>query len=434
MNKYFILLFAVVYVFSKTSLSQDTKMRMTLAEAKSYAMEHNRMMKNADLEIEKSQAAIREAISGGLPQVNATADYSNFLGAKMSFRFSDAMPTQEIEFKPQSNFNLNVTQLIFNGQYWVGLQTSKLAKTLTEMSREKSELDILSQVTEAYHLVLVSEELLKKMNSNGENLSDLYEKNKAVESVGIIESTDLEQLSVQVNTIKNAIKSSERQLELAKNMLRLQIGVEVNTPIKLSTTLEELINSNELQSILDTVFNVEENINMQLMTQQESMTETMVKLKKSAILPTLSAFYKYSYKILKPDFDMSPAHVVGLQLNIPIFSGLKRSAQISQAKIDLEKVQNSKNLLSDQLNTQAKQLKFNYKNALETYANQKESVKIARRVYANLKNKYEQGMLSGLDLINADNNYVKAETDLISATLTLLSAKLQLKQLYGITN
>lgn len=433
MNKYFIFLFAILSVLSEKAVSQDT-VRMTIAEARSYAMEHNKMMRNADLEIKKSQAATREAISSGLPQINASADYSNFLGAKMSFRFSDAMPAQEIEFKPQSNFSLNVSQLIFNGQYWVGFRISKLAVSLSEMNRQKSELDILSQVTEAYHLVLISEELLKKMNANGKNLNDLYEKNKAVESVGIIESTDLEQLSVQVNTIKNAIKSLERQLELAKNMLRLQIGIDVNTPIKLSTALEELINNNELQSILDTAFDVEENINMQLMKQQELVTEKMVNLKKASVLPTLSAFYKYNYKILKPDFDMSPAHVVGLQLNIPIFSGLKRSAQISQAKIDLEKVNNTKTLLSDQLNTQAKQLKFNYKNALETYTNQKENVQTARRVYANLKKKYEQGMLSGLDLINADNNYVKAETDLISATLSLLSAKLQLKKLYGITN
>lgn len=433
MKYHLIFMFAVSTVLSQTALSQDT-LSLTMAAAKSYAMEHNKMMQNADLEIKKSQAAIREAIAGGLPQVNATADYSNFLGAKMSFRFSDAMPAQEMEFKPQSNFSLNVSQLIFNGQYWVGVQSAKLAKSLSEIHRQKSALDILSQVAEAYHLVLISQALLNKMNTNGANLNALYEKTKAVERVGIIETTDLEQLLVQVNTMKNAIKSSERQLELAKNLLRLQIGVEVNTGIKLSTTLDELITNNELESILDTNFKAEDHINMQLMKQQELISGKMLNLKRAAILPTLSAFYKYNYKILKPDFDMSPAHVVGLQLNIPIFAGLKRSAQISQAKIDLAKVHNSKTLLNDQLHTQAKQLKFNYKNALATYTNQKKSVAIARRVYANLKKKYEQGMLSGLDLINADNNYVKAETDLISATLTLLSAKLELKKLYGIIN
>jgi len=108
-----------------------------------------------------------------------------------------------------------------------------------------------------------------------------------------------------------------------------------------------------------------------------------------------------------------------------------RVVQVKQARIDLETTQNYKSLLSDQLKIQEKQLRFNYNNALETYLNQKNNVEVSRRVYASLKLKYEQGIISGLDLITADNNYLRAETDYISAMMQVLQSGVQLQKLYG---
>jgi outer membrane protein TolC len=118
-------------------------------------------------------------------------------------------------------------------------------------------------------------------------------------------------------------------------------------------------------------------------------------------------------------------------MNIPIFSSGVRMAQVKQARIDLETTQNNKSLLSDQLKIQEIQLRFNYNSALETYLNQKNNVEVSRRVYASLKLKYEQGIISGLDLITADNNYLKAETDYISAMMQVLQSGVQLQKLYG---
>jgi outer membrane protein TolC len=88
-------------------------------------------------------------------------------------------------------------------------------------------------------------------------------------------------------------------------------------------------------------------------------------------------------------------------------------------------------MLSDQLKIQEKQLRYNYNSAMETYNNQKENVNVSRRVYSSLQLKYEQGVISGLDLITADNNYVKAETDYISSMMQLLQSSVQLQKLYG---
>lgn len=415
-------------------LAAQERLTLSLKEARQTALEYNKTMTNADLARDKATFAVREAIANGLPQVNATADYSNALGAKMSIRFSEDMPASEIEIKPQSSFNLNVNQLIFNGNYLVGIQIAKLYDRLADMSYEKSALDITTQVTDGYHLVLVSEELLGLLNQNLTNLEALHDKTSALVTFGIIEQTDLDQLTVQVNTLKNAVRSSERQLELATNMLRLQLGVSVDTEIELTETVEQMIAYAESETLPDLSFKPENQIDFRMLSQQELVSRKMINMEKAGALPTLAGFYSYTYKILKPDFDVAPANIVGLQLNIPIFAGGLRSSKIKQARIDLETTRNNMELLSDQLKIQEKQLRFNYSNALETYNNQKENVEVSRRVYSSLKLKYEQGVISGLDLITADNNYVKAETDYISAMLQVLQSSVQLQKLYGNLN
>jgi outer membrane protein len=179
------------------------------------------------------------------------------------------------------------------------------------------------------------------------------------------------------------------------------------------------------------IFDVGMNKDFQLMELQEKMTEKQVKMQYAGYLPTLTSFYSRTEKIIKPNFDMSPKNMVGLNLAIPIFSGGQRMAKVNQAKIDLETMKNTKALLAEQLQIQEKQLQFNLKTANETYLNQVKNLDVAKRVYDNLKLKFEHGLISGLELVSADNNYVKAETDYISSVFQVLQATVELNKIYG---
>ncbi len=422
-----LLFFALIAV--KADAQQ--KLILSLESARKHALDHNKYMQNADFAMEKSQLAVREAIANGLPQINASMDYSNALGAKISIRFNESMPASEIDIKPQSNFYLNVNQLIFSGNYIVGVQISKLAQNLSRLGYQKTELEVISAVTDAYYMVLISGESKAIITQNLNNLKDLYKKTEALANVGIIEKTDVDQLFVQMNSLQNALSSAERQVELATNLLRLQLGASIETEIELTDNLTKLMEDAEVENMLITQFKVEDNIDFQMLQQQEFMTKKMVDMQKSNALPTLAAFYRYTYKLLKPDFDMTPTNMVGLQMNIPIFSSGVRNAQTKQALIDLKTTQNNKSLLVDQLKTQEKQLRFNFNSALETFNNQKANVEVSRRVYGSLKLKYEQGLISGLDLIGADNNYLRAESDYITAMMQVLNSRLYLEKLYG---
>jgi len=422
-------LLVLAWLIAIAPVQSQADLELSLEEAQQYAIEYNRVLKNADLAVDAAHEGVREAMAMGLPQVDASIDYTNFLGAEIEIRFSEGMPPTRIPFKPTSNLGLTVGQLIFSGSYIVGLQTARIYKELMESSYDKTGMDIRQQVASSYYAVLLAEQSHDIILKNLDNINDVYEKTNAMYSVGIAEVTDVDQMEVQVTLLENAVKSAERQIELAYNLLRMQLGVGAETGIKLSESIEDILLSINFMSTLDEKFDLSGNIDYRMMNTQELLSKKQVNMQWASFLPTVSGFYSRTEKILRPDFDMTPPNLVGLQVNVPIFSSGSRKSKLDQAKIDYETTLNSKELLSDQLLIQEKQVRYNLRTGLELYESQKRNVEVSRRVYDNINLKYQQGLVSSLDLTTANNNYLMAETSYINALMQLLDAQLELNKL-----
>lgn len=424
------------FLFLITSLTfinihAQEKLTLSLEGARKYAIEYNKTVKNADMAVTEAQKKINETVSTGLPQLDATVDYSNFLGAKMELDFGGGTPLVR-SFIPTSNLNVTLGQLLFSGSYIVGLQTARLYRQLSINNYEKTEQDIREQVSRSYYLALVSAHSLDIIKQNLENTKEIYEKTKAMLSAGMAEKLDIDQLEVQLSFLENSEKSAERQNEMAYNMLRFQLGVSRDMPIELTDSLEYLTGSSDYGVLSAAPFNLNDNLDFQLLNTREQLAEKDIDLKKMNYLPTLSGFYNYTYKLLKPELDFSPKNVIGLNLSIPIFSSGVRNAQLSQARIRYESALNDKSLLSDQLKLQEKQYRFDLITATEQFENRKKNVEVAYRIYRNYQLKFEQGMASSLDLAVSNNNYLQAEAGYIQSMLTLFDARLALQKLLNI--
>ncbi|MBU2552949.1 MAG: TolC family protein, partial [Bacteroidetes bacterium] len=314
-----------------------------------------------------------------------------------------------------------------SGNYIVGIQLSRLAKAITEQSYQKNELEVVDQTTQSYYLVLASEQILGTLKENQTNARSIFEQTTNLANAGVIEQTEAKKLSVMVTTISNAVNAAERQLETGYNLLRFNLGLSESKEIELSTTLKEIAQHIQVATV-DT-FRLENNIDYKLLSMQGEISKKSINMAKANYMPTLVAFYSYTEKIKKPVFDMTPKHVLGLTLNIPIFSSGTRSSQLSQAKIDFDISENTRDLLADQLMLQEKQLNFNYNNLLEQYFNQKSNVSVAREVLDQMNLKFQQGIASSLDLTSANNDYLSAEIDFTGTILQLLNAELALRKL-----
>jgi len=412
---------------SNRSLAQES-LTLTLDAARQYAIEYNKVLKNASLAVDAADKMYWATLSAGLPRVDATMDYTNFMGAEISFKFGEGDP-MTIPFKPTSNFSLTVAQLIFNGNYWIGLQTANIMRDLTETSFEKTELEIREQVAIAYYSVLVTEKSVDIIMQNLNNIKDIYNKTNTMYLVGIAEITDVDQMSVQVSLLENAVKSLSRQVEMAYNLLRIQLGVTAETIITLTESLEDIMAGMDHITTLATPLELNANLDYRLMNSQQLLSKKQVDMEIMSWLPSITGFYSNTQKILRPDFDMTPPNMLGLQMNVPIFSSGMRKARWDQSKINYETTLNNKALLTDQLLIQEKQLRYNLTTAIEQYESQKENVAVSKRVFDNLNLKYEQGLVSSLDLTTANSNYLQSETNYITATMQLLQADLALNKL-----
>jgi outer membrane protein TolC len=165
------------------------------------------------------------------------------------------------------------------------------------------------------------------------------------------------------------------------------------------------------------------------MKSQEEINKKLLDLEQWNYAPTLAGFYNYNAKIMTTGFDMTPNHMAGFSLSVPIFSSGMRKARVDQARIDYNMAQINKRILEDQLLLQEKQFRYNLQSSLENYFTQKDNVEVAQRVYDSYRRKFEQGMATSLDLTQANGNYLDAESNYYSAIMEVMNAKLQLDKL-----
>jgi outer membrane protein len=431
MKTFQILLFGAVIFLEALSLQAQEPLVLSLDSALTYAIENNKTLVNSKYAIDKSTQRIKENIALGLPQINAYMDYTNFLGAQATLQLNPEAPPAVIDFNPTSNFTASVNQLVFSGNFYVGIQLLKLSKIVSEQNYQKEELNVKEQTLQAYCIILASERISRIITENKKNAELIYEKTTNLANAGMIEETDAKKLSVMVASVDNALKSSERQVELGYNLLRLQLGLSSDQEVRLTSTLEDIAKQYIFPSILKDTFNIMNNMDYQIVSTQGKIAEKSIDLKKSNYLPSLTAFYSRTEKLQKPLFDMTPKNMLGLTLSVPILSSGQRLAQVNQAKIDYNTLANTKELLTQQLTLQERQIRYNYNTLMEQYVTQKENVAIAKEVLDKMDLKYQQGIVSSLELTSANNDYLTAETTFTNTILQLLNAEMTLRRING---
>lgn len=468
----------LLFLFAGIVSAQET-FQFSLTEAQDYAMEHNKTIQTAKLDVDKADRQIKEAISKGLPQVDASLDWTTYFGYEIPFNFSSGstsftqdqlteamnttmqnfqgvpgtfnpvtpqdfyvygamqsyqsdlqsmLPQTTIKMTDASTAKIQIGQLLFSGQYWVGLKVAKLGKLVSEQGLDKSILDIKESVTNSYIMALMTQQSIDMVQKSIDNLNAIKGYTNNMYKAGMAEQTDVDQISIQVTMLENNLRSMDRGLQMVYSMLKFQLGIAPGDELKLTDNLDELMANIGPTSPVGE-FDVNNNPGYQQLTTQEEITAKMVDMQKWNYGPTISGFYAYNQKLLTTGFDMTPNNVAGVTLSLPIFSSGTRKQQLAQAKIDLDKVKLNKSMVEDQLNIQYKQLLLDLKTAIENYNSQKENVTVANRVFENIHKKYEQGMASSLDLTQSNNNYIQAESNYIQATMSLLQAKVAIDKL-----
>lgn len=429
-----ILLLLAIFLGGTFRLTAQEPLQLSLDDAVKMAFEKNTSILNSELDLAIAQKKIKETIAMGLPHVDLKSAYT-FLPVVPTIVFGDDPNAAPIELGVKHNLTTDLTasQLIFSGAYIVGLQATKVYYNLSVQNDEKTRLDVNESVINTYQMIQLAEESLKILQQNLDNVLKTKYEISEMYTQGFMEKTDVDQLEVTANILRNSINQVKSNLDMAYRLLKIQIGIDETIPVMVSDsteTYESLI----LQSdqLITEEFLLEQNVDYKLVQTSKQIAELNVKLEKSNYLPVINGFYNRTQKLNSPAFDFTPKDLFGINLNLPIFASGQRKALINQRELEVEKSENTRLFVSSSLIMQANQLKSDVEIKAEKYKNQKMSKELTDEIYQRTLEKYREGLVTSLDLANTQNQYLNNLTNYYQFMFDLQGAITKLEKLYNI--
>lgn len=428
--------------------SQENPQSLSLEQAINFALQNNRTAKNATRDIEAARQQKWETTATGLPQISAEIGYQNFLKQQVSLipaEFFGGNPGEfeEVTFGTKQSVNAMATlnQKIFDGSYLVGLQSAKVFLEISKNAKTKTDLEVRKAVINAYGNVLLAEESVAILEKNKAILEkNLYDLSKMFEN-GLEEEESVEQLQITLSGVNSSLKNTVRLKTLAYQMLNITLGLDVYNPTVLTDSLESLTVQNISLELVDADLNLEEAIDYKISQNDKKAKELLLKLEKSKALPTLNAFINGGYSAFSDEFNFTSkdqkwfgSSLFGVNLNIPIFSSLGRSAATQRAKINLEKAKDDLIETEQKLQLQTAAAKSDYQFAIEDYDNKKLNLNLAERIEQKNQTKFFEGIASSFDLRQAQTQLYTAQQEFLQAMLDVINKKAELETILNITN
>ena len=413
---------------------------VSLEEALAFGEQNNRNIKKASMEIRKAYKDQWSTIAIGLPQISANADYQNFIELPTSLIPAQFFGGNEGEFAevqfgtPQTmTAGLTLQQLIFDGSYIVGLEASKIFLKISENIFEKTLLEVRKNIIQTYSSVLLARENIDFLEKNKNNLEkNLLELNQLYEN-GFEEEESVEQIRLTLSGVKTQLRYVNNIERITLDMLKLLMGFPIKSPLILSDNLEKLTNDSLFNFKVPQNLSLDNNIDIKI-AENNLLSETLLyRYERSKGLPRLSAFLNGNYTGNSESFTFTQrgqkwfgAALLGINLQIPVFSSLRRSALSQKAKIAMLQAENDLTETQERILIEVKAAENDYKLAVENYFTNKENLELATRIEKKNQLKYFEGVTSSfelreaqLQLYSAQNNYIKSIQEVIQKKLSL---------------
>jgi outer membrane protein TolC len=446
-----LLITITVLLFSFNSFTQG----LSLQEAKSIAVQNNLRMKSAGIDSKIVEQNIKEIQSMALPQISGEFGYNYFvdiptqLAPADAFGFPDWMvqtlaisaqqngvsipePTagdefSELQFGTKHNMKagLNVNQALFDGSLVVALKSRKAVEQLQVDINAITETEVKETVHQAYFMIAVAEENLKILSKSQANTDKMANEAKVMNETGFIELLDYQQIQIIQNNLKNSISQAKNGIKSAKALLNFHLGRDLNTEFQISDSLPTLIQNIDEYSIKN--YEEGKSPELQLLGTQLKTAELTVMREKANFLPKLYAFGTHSQNFQRDNLDIFekwyPTTIVGLNLNVPIYSGGRGSIRVKRAKFEMTKLE-----LQKQMAESGKQLEFinaknDFSSAYDSFINSKNTLELSESIKNKTDIKFKEGMSSSMDVNQVNSQYLQNQGMYINAVLQMLTAK-----------
>jgi len=436
------ILFLTVMAVAQLNVQAQSSGTFTLQQCVDYAMQHNADVLNSNLEIDYAHKQVQQLTGIGLPQINGSVSVNDFVNIPTSlipaeFFGGQAGTYMPVKFGTQYNgsYGANISQMIFNGSFFVGLEASRTVQDLATKNANRTAIEAKAEVMKAYYTALLSQKSLNVINANVAQLEKLKNDTKVMHDNGFVEQLDLDRITVAYNNLVTQKTNAEKMVALSLQLLKFQMGYDVNAQMSLTDTLAPM----DFEPLIQTAssFNKNNRVEFQLLQTTRTLYSLDKKNNYASYLPSLYAIGSYTNNWSGQKFDpftskqWFPTTLIGAQLNVPIFDGFIKSRKIQEDNIKLQETDNSIANLSNAMNLEVNSSKISLENAVANLISQKDNMKLAQDVYSTANIKYQQGVGSFLEIINSNTALVEAQNNYLNALYEAWIASVNLKKALG---
>ncbi len=451
---------SLLWLFPSKAHAQQRN-AFTAKQAVDYAMKNSIQVKNALLDIQIQKQSNREFTAVAYPQLNGsiggtyyfdvpTTTLPDFIspavygvlvnnGVKDGNGNTIGFPAGGFGSVPakfgtkwNANGGVDFSQLLFDGQVFVGLKARSAAVKLATEAAEVTKEQIKANVYKLYYQLVVGKQQATSLDANIIRFEKLLKDTKEIYKNGFAEKLDVDKVQVQLNNLKTEKEKVDDQIFMGNAALKFLL----NMPQQESLDLTDTLSDDQLTALsLNDSINYNNRKEYQQLNTAIILNEFNVKRFQLSKLPTLASYATYSKNAQRNQFnffengDWFTTALVGVKLSVPLFDGNARNARIRKAKMELNKVKNTQTLLAQSIDMEVANCRNKIKSAITTLTTQKANVALAEQVFNSTKLKYEQGLGSNMEIYNAEadlkmaqNNYYGAMYDAIIARIDFLKA------------
>lgn len=428
-------LITLLFMFVTSAQELDLNGAIQLAKA------NNRSLQNANSDIKIAQQKRLETITSGLPQISLSANYNNAFEQPVSlvpgqYFGGVAGEYSAVTFGTSQSVSAGLTlnQMIFDGTYLVGLQASEIYLRISKQAYFKTEQAVEQATVEAYVNTLLAKAQLVFINQNLTLAENNLKEAQQVYTNGFIEEENVQQLQLTVATLESALHYAKQMHAVAKNVLRYVMGMDLDEPLRLISSLEGLVL--EMQNTTDSPLSLTENIDYQIAQNDVRSKELLLKLERFKALPTIKAFLSGGYDGFGDNFDFTqPSQnwygraIMGVNLNLPVFSSFQAKAKRQQAKLSLNQSKNQAQNVAQEILLEESRMRNTVQFQLENVQTTAQSLKLAEDITRKNEIKFKEGLISGFTLRQIQTQLYEAQNSYLNAMQQLVVSKTKLSLL-----
>jgi outer membrane protein TolC len=446
---------ALILCLNSIAIAQ-TKHALSVTEAVDYGIKNSATVKNALLDIKIQQQTNREFTANALPQINGSVSGTHYFNIPVQSLPNFISPaTYQVLIDqgvkdgngnpikmPDEGFGviaaqfgvpwiasagIDVSQILFDGQVFVGLQARSTALKLSEAQAAVTTEQIKANIQKIYYQLVVGQKQLGSIEANIDRFEKLLHDTREIYKNGFAEKLDVDKVQVQLNNLKTERQRIINQLDAGNAGLKFLMNMPQQDTLLLTDDLAE----DELKAnILDGSYSYNDRKEMQLLTYAAKLNSYNVKRYQLSRIPTIAAFASYSKNAQRNSFnffgkgDWFTSSLIGLKISVPIFDGFARRAKIENARLTLDKTNNQIEQTKQNIDYEVTQARLKMTTAMLTIDVQRQNTKLAEDVYNSTKKKYEQGLGSNQEIYTAQTELKVAQTNYYGALYDAISAKI----------